>query len=62
MERLENKKKTLEEKSAKFSADDKGRVMAAYEKMRSEVAAEGEKLAAEAMKRIEATYQKLMSL
>lgn len=62
MERLDNQKKTLEERTSKLSGDDKGKVMAAYEKMRSEVVAEGEKLAAEAMKRIEATYHKLMSL
>jgi len=61
-ERLENQKKNVEERAAKLSGDDKARVMSAYDKMRTEVLAEGEKLAAEAMSKIEATYKKLMSL
>lgn len=46
----------------KFSQADKDRVIAAQEKMQSEVRAEVSKLADEALKRLEATYQKIMSL
>ncbi|HNS09120.1 MAG TPA: hypothetical protein PKN29_05420 [Candidatus Ozemobacteraceae bacterium] len=57
----ENKAKFLA-RIEKFSQADKDRVIAAQEKMQSEVRAEVSKLADEALKKLEATYQKIMSL
>ncbi len=56
----ENKGKS--ERLDKLSPEDRDRVTAAREKMRAEVKAEVTKLADEALKRLEATYQKIMSL
>lgn len=57
----ENKAKFLA-RIEKFSQADKDRVIAAQEKMQSEVRAEVSKLADEALKKLEVTYQKIMSL
>ncbi|HQB83901.1 MAG TPA: hypothetical protein PLR50_10425, partial [Candidatus Rifleibacterium sp.] len=57
----ENKAKFLA-RIEKFSQADKDRVIAAQEKMQSEVRAEVAKLADEALKKLEVTYQKIMGL
>lgn len=61
-ERMEANHAKFMKRIEKLSAADKDRLIAAREKVAAEVKAEAQKLADEAMAKLEATYQKLMSL
>lgn len=61
-ERMEKSKVQFMSNIEKLSLADRARVIAARESMLAEIKAEAEKLAAEALQKLEATYQKLMSL
>jgi Skp family chaperone for outer membrane proteins len=62
LERIEQNEQKFMSKIQRLEGEKRERVVQTYERMKKEVKAEAEKLANEAIKKIEATYNKIMAL